>query len=149
MLATTSQIISLRQGRNPNVRLLLLLCAFYGLIISFPGHISSSGFAGHLPESLGHLLSHPHSEHGDHSHVVMSDVRSYSHDVPAGSENESSGHHTEHDPSSHSHETPDRQDSPELRALVIPSVLLIIFLTASLPRLVSRLDRPPKALLAF
>ncbi len=149
MLAMTRQIISLRQGRNPNLCLLVLLCAFYGLITSFPGQISSSGFAGHLPESHSHLLPHSHSEHGDHSHVVMSDVRSYSDDVPVGSENESSGHHTEHDPGSHSHETPDRQNSLELRAIVIPSVLLIIFMTASLPRLVSRLDRPPKALPAF
>jgi len=145
MLAATCQQYYQPVPKGFRLGLILMILAIYGLVTSFPGHTSASGFAGHLPGVVSHAFSHALPHNASFAESQASPHTGYAtHSHP--NEAESSEHVQEHDSGSHSHETPDRQDSPELRALVIPSALRIIFLTASLPRLVSRLDRPPIAL---
>lgn len=148
MLAATRQQYYQPVPKGFRLGLILMILAVYGLVTSFPGHTNSSGFASHLPVLVSHSASDALSHNSSFAESQASPHTGYAtHSHP--NEAESSEHFQEHDSGSHSHETPDRQDSPELRALVIPSALLVVFLAASLPRLVSRLDRPPIALSAF
>ncbi len=103
--------------------LLILVLLLPGMVISFPGNASAQGFGNH-----GMVETDSSLEHLGHTHAAHAWATEHEH----------------HDPSTHSHETPDRQDPS---SLILPLILMSSHPDEQVTRpvrLPDRLDRPPK-----